>query len=332
MARQIEAALATASAYRSVGEEMKKLSDQEKELQGAQIAASQTGDREALYRIGIALDAIQLARARIKGTDPASVQAREEQAALERMHEEDSQKQRVVSIEQAQRRGIQQSGIGGIADPVERARAQLQFEQQIRLEDINNLKISQDEKDLRIAQSNELQLTRQRELNEHLKPEYEKNLEAWSNTNRLMRDNWNREMLAMQVAGEDLFVKFVTTGKLQIQDLARVIEIELARSLYRGALGAANSGGARGLFGYLFGGGSGGGGSSGGTVLPRGTSSNAIHSTMNLKIDARGADAGVETRIRAAISDEMPRLMYQHRRTLVALLNNHRIESGRDRL
>jgi hypothetical protein len=57
-----------------------------------------------------------------------------------------------------------------------------------------------------------------------------------------------------------------------------------------------------------------------------------IHAPLSVTIHAPGADAGVETRIRAALREELPQAMYQHRRVLVGLVNNHRRESGKGSL
>ena len=150
--------------------------------------------------------------------------------------------------------------IAAIQDPVVRARAAFDEESRLRYDQVIRNKENLDD-------FYKWRVAREAQLNEQLKPEYQKNLDAWSDSNRLMRDSWNSTMLAVQKTGEDMFIQFVTTGKMQIGDLARVTEAELARAFYRQTVGSAAGSGGGGILGWLAslgGGGSSGGGSSGG--------------------------------------------------------------------
>jgi len=280
-------------------------------------------------------------------------------------------------------RSTEQAGIGAIADPVVRAREQLEAEKRYRDEGVRAISIEEDQKRDLYKHNFDWYVAHQAELNEQLKPQYQKNLEAWSDTNRLMRENWNREMLAMQSAGENFFVQFVTTWKFQIADLARTIQAELARSLYRSGVGSlanipwwGGAAGASSATDSVLGSGAadlplvwhaGGivGESSaprrrvpagtfigaprlhsglasdefpailqrGETVLARGASAgHTINSTLHIAIDARGADAGTEVKLRSMLHAELPGVLYKHRRALVGLVNDHRIESGSKRI
>lgn len=370
---EVKTALAVADSYRGVGDQLKNLREQRALLQSAMMAASITGDREASGRIGRGLAGNREALARIAGTDPAAEEARRLQTALELANEQNRMNSLYGGMELSMRHGTEQAGIGAIADPIARAQAQLNMEKKLRDESIANAGFEASEKERLLEQSNQFYLAKQNELNEQLKPVYRKNLDAWADNNRLMRDNWNREMLAIQQTGENMFIKFVTTGKLQIQDLVNTIETELARSLYRQIVGKMTSVGGSGsgdvydsggVYGTDFHSGGVVGSSAGPmhrvpfgtfigaprlhgglaadefpailqrgeTVLPRGTNSNTVHAPLHLTISAPGADAGSEARIRSMLQDQLPKALYAHRRSLMAVVNDQRTESGRSRL
>lgn len=393
---EVKGALAVADAYRGVNTELRALREQRDLFRGAMIAAALTGDSNAAQRISTGALGNRLALSHITGTDPTSVQARIDQSALERANEESRANAAYASIELSQRHGIQQAGLGAIADPVARGQAQLDLEKRLRDESIASAQLETSAKERLLSQSNDFYMAQQIALNEHLKPQYQKNLDAWADNNRLMRENWAREMLTIQTVGEDAFVQFATTGKIQVKSLLTTIEAEFARSAYRNLVGdllgksktsSSSSGSIVGSLAGLFGfGGSSSSGASGGgfddftglymhsggvvggggnrtvrmpasmvagarrfhtglmpdefpailqsgeTVLPRGAGSSVLQAPLNITLHAPGATSGTVTQMRSMLRDELPAALYQHRRTIVGLLNNHRRETGKGAL
>lgn len=78
-----------------------------------------------------------------------------------------------------------------------------------------------------------------RELSEKLKPQWQRNVEAWRDSNRLMRESWDDLMNSVQQNGEDAFVQFMQTGKLSVRSLVDDAIAQFARMQYREWLGKA---------------------------------------------------------------------------------------------
>lgn len=78
-----------------------------------------------------------------------------------------------------------------------------------------------------------------RELSEKLKPQWQRNVEAWRDSNRLMRESWDDLMHSVQQNGEDAFVQFMQTGKLSVRSLVDDAIAQFARMQYREWLGKA---------------------------------------------------------------------------------------------
>jgi hypothetical protein len=76
-------------------------------------------------------------------------------------------------------------------------------------------------------------LLRERELTEQLKPEWLRRLEAWEDTTRLMRESGDRFMEGFIDGGEQMWLEFARTGKLNAKDLFSFVAEEAARSTYR---------------------------------------------------------------------------------------------------
>jgi len=70
-------------------------------------------------------------------------------------------------------------------------------------------------------------------LNEQLKPEFQRNLDAWKDQTRLMREIYEEFQNDLQRSSEDIWVNFVKTGKLNLQSLADIAITELARLEFR---------------------------------------------------------------------------------------------------
>lgn len=74
---------------------------------------------------------------------------------------------------------------------------------------------------------------RNAQLTEELKPEWQKQLEAWRDTNRLMRDSFNEFQSGWLREGEQAWVEFAKTGKLNTKSLVDFAIAELARLTFR---------------------------------------------------------------------------------------------------
>jgi hypothetical protein len=89
--------------------------------------------------------------------------------------------------------------------------------------------------DVSAAQSalNDNILARQRQLTEQLKPEWERMLDGWKDTTRLMADTYNTAMGRMVSEGESQWVSLVKDGKFSIKSLIDIVIEEQARLQYR---------------------------------------------------------------------------------------------------
>lgn len=93
------------------------------------------------------------------------------------------------------------------------------------------------------------QALRERQLTEQLKPEWQKRLDAYADTNRFMRESFDEAMNASLQSAEDTWADMIAKGELSFKRLVGVINEELARIGWRRFLAAP----AAGLFGQLFG-------------------------------------------------------------------------------
>lgn len=112
----------------------------------------------------------------------------------------------------------------------------------LRTEDVEERRMLEDE--LATWRAN-----RERALTDELKPEWRRQLEAWSDTTALMKRNFDGMVLTALQSGEDAWVRFATTGKLSITDLVNTMVAQLARGAFQQFLGQLAGAG-------MFGGGS----------------------------------------------------------------------------
>lgn len=172
----------------------------------------------------------------------------------------DSERNRQRAIDQAQQMGDQIADQAAdvnarlITDDQARASVQLQIERstiQRRIDmlaaagaDVRNL-----EDDLAAYM-----VARRAEANEALKPQWQQMIEGWRDTNRLMRDSWNDQVIGGIREGEDAWVRFVTTGEFNIKRLGQAWLAEQARLQFRQFVGQAGvnfGGGLAGLIGSI---------------------------------------------------------------------------------
>lgn len=72
---------------------------------------------------------------------------------------------------------------------------------------------------------------------EKMKPVWQQMLEGWKNTNLQMQETWDYTMGATLQAGEDAWVQWAQTGKLNIRSVAQAWLAEQARGAFRNLLG-----------------------------------------------------------------------------------------------
>lgn len=106
-------------------------------------------------------------------------------------------------------------------------------------------------------------------LLERLKPAWQKQLDGWRDNNKLMQDGFNTTMDGVLKSAEDMWVQFVTTGKLSVTSLVNMIISEMARTQFRSFMGGSG-GSIFSMIGKLFGMGGGGGG---GSIIDAGVTS-----------------------------------------------------------
>lgn len=91
-------------------------------------------------------------------------------------------------------------------------------------------------------------------MTERLKPGWQTMVEGWADANKLMRESSDRTMDLLVSGGEDAFVEFAKTGKLNLKSLADSMISELARTEYRKFIGGqAGGAGGGGMIASLFG-------------------------------------------------------------------------------
>ncbi len=148
--------------------------------------------------------------------------------------------------------------LSGIADPTARARAQLDADLQRRREQIASI-FNDDARERASDSFNAYVVARNDELAERLKPGWQKMVEAWSDSNRQMRETHATLMEGILKQGEDMWVKLAQTGKLSSREMVNFIIGEMARLTYRQSIAGPLSGALNGLLGgamsWLFGGG-----------------------------------------------------------------------------
>ncbi len=98
-------------------------------------------------------------------------------------------------------------------------------------------------------------VARERRLTEELKPEWQRMVEGWADSTKLMQQVFDETVGGSLRIGENAFVSFVRTGKLSIKELTDYLIEQSIRLAFRNFVGGA--------FGFFSGGGGGGGGYTG---------------------------------------------------------------------
>lgn len=87
---------------------------------------------------------------------------------------------------------------------------------------------------------------RQRKLTEDLKPEWQRMLEAWADTNQMIQDSNDRMFTNFLQNGEEAFVQLVSTGRVSAKNLVSSWLAEMARLEYRKFMASLSGGGSSG--------------------------------------------------------------------------------------
>lgn len=94
-------------------------------------------------------------------------------------------------------------------------------------------------------------VAREAQLTEDLKPEWQKRLEAWQDSARLMNETHATIMQGIVDEGERAWVEWGRTGKLNVKGLVNFVGDELAKLAYRQAIAPALSQGANWLLNMI---------------------------------------------------------------------------------
>jgi Arc/MetJ-type ribon-helix-helix transcriptional regulator len=101
-------------------------------------------------------------------------------------------------------------------------------------------------------------VSRQAQITEELKPEWQKMVDAYGNTMQAMRDFNDRFVTGGLRAGENAWVNWARTGKLSLKDLFGTLRDEIARTIYQQQIAKSVAGGlsflGEAIAGFLFGG------------------------------------------------------------------------------
>lgn len=109
--------------------------------------------------------------------------------------------------------------------------------------------------------------TKQADLNEQLKPQWQRMAELWADTLRDMAQRKDEFLTGFVDRGRDAFAEFLSTGRLSTRSLTDFIRSEFARLAYERFLSGYVRSAANFIFDAFLGGGSGGGTSGGGEAM-----------------------------------------------------------------
>lgn len=131
-----------------------------------------------------------------------------------------------------------------IPDAEARGRALLAIERAQLTSRVQQFEVSEQQRRLLMYEVDQFMVAREAELTEQLKPEWQRRLEAWEDTNALMRDSYDNLMQGIVDEGERAFSDWVRTGKLSTRSLVSFIGNEFAKLGYRQFLAGGVSQGA----------------------------------------------------------------------------------------
>lgn len=120
-----------------------------------------------------------------------------------------------------------------IPDAEARGRALLAIERAQLTSRVQQFAVSEDQRRLLMFEVDQYMVAREAQLTEDLKPEWQRRLEAWEDTNALMRTSYDNLMQGIVEEGERAFSDLVATGKLNTRALVNFMVQEFARLAYR---------------------------------------------------------------------------------------------------
>ncbi len=126
-----------------------------------------------------------------------------------------------------------QAQIATIADSQARTKAQFDYEMYLEAQKLAALQRNGVASEMVEDAYSKYVLSRQGQLTEQLKPQWQKMLDGWSDTTRRMRESYDSLQLGVQQAGEQIAVEFGRTGRLSGQSLIYAFQDELSKSAYR---------------------------------------------------------------------------------------------------
>lgn len=140
-----------------------------------------------------------------------------------------------------------------IIDERGRAQALLELDRQRMADQIDAMGLNAEQTDRLYEQLNANIVARQALLNEQLKPEWQRMLDGWRDTMRLMSDSADRLNTGFIAQGEDAFADWVRNGKLNTRSLTDFIVSEFARLAYKRYLAQSVASLGESIFGALAG-------------------------------------------------------------------------------
>jgi phage-related minor tail protein len=126
-----------------------------------------------------------------------------------------------------------------IADDRTRGQAQIAIEEAALRRRIDLTVLAADERKAAEESVAQFVLLRQRQLEEQLKPEWQRLSEGWADTTRQMRESGDRFLTGFLQQGEATWLEFSKTGKLNLASFGDLVRDELARLTYRSTIAPA---------------------------------------------------------------------------------------------
>jgi phage-related minor tail protein len=151
-------------------------------------------------------------------------------------------------VEHAQRAALElgelnkRLGVELIADDQARGQAQIAIEVAQQRARISALIEGTEGRKQAEADLAEFIRLRNQQLTEQLKPEWQRMLDGWADTTRLMRETHDRFITGFLERGEEAWLEFNRTGKLNLASVGKLIQDELARLTYRQFIAPAVAG------------------------------------------------------------------------------------------
>lgn len=245
-AQERAAAAARAETARREGEQVKKIAEEAKKVAPK---GNPEADYQKMVRETISNRAVRLADIEAKGYEAANRAAADNMAKTAEMLAR--RNEQAADFAQQLADQTAQINVGMIADDRARGEAQIELDRQVMQARIDAL--AQGGADVAALQEqlNANILARQQQLTEQLKPEWQRMLDEWGNTTRLMQKTYDETMSNLLKSSEDMFVKLMTGQKVNVKDFANQILADMARAQFRQYVGenVKAGGGIAGLLG-----------------------------------------------------------------------------------